>query len=185
MGTCNQKQSIFRLKIIQPAENCYFVPTHITASQGFTLLETMIVVAIIGILTAISTPTLLGYRTKAQNALAIAEIKLLDQEIKLYLVEHQRLPASLSEVKMGGISDPWGNPYQYLKLATDDETKKPKGEDYDKPRKDHFMVPVNTDFDLYSLGKDGKSQAPFTAKASLDDIVRISDGRYIGLVSEF
>jgi len=47
------------------------------------------------------------------------------------------------------------------------------------------MVPVNTDFDLYSMGKDGKSRAPFTAKASHDDIVRANDGKFIGLVSEY
>jgi hypothetical protein len=35
------------------------------------------------------------------------------------------------------------------------------------------------------MGKDGKSQAPFTAKASQDDIVRCGDGSYIGLVSKY
>jgi general secretion pathway protein G len=44
---------------------------------------------------------------------------------------------------------------------------------------------VNTDFDLYSKGKDGKSKIPFTAKASRDDIVRANNGRYIGPVSDY
>ena len=52
-------------------------------------------------------------------------------------------------------------------------------------RKDHKMVPVNSDFDLYSKGRDGKSQTPFTSKASRDDIVRANNGRYIGLVSGY
>lgn len=185
MRMCNQKNTMPRVNISKPDKYCYFVPTQTIGSQGFTLLEIMIVVAIIGILTAISTPTLLSYRTKAKNVLAIAEIRMLEQEIKLYLVENQKLPESLNEVKMGNIYDPWGNPYQYLKLAKNEETEKPKGKDKGQPRKDHFMVPVNTDFDLYSMGADGKSQAPFTAKASLDDIVRTSDGKYIGLVSEY
>ena len=47
------------------------------------------------------------------------------------------------------------------------------------------MVPVNSDFDLYSMGPDGDSRAPFTAKASRDDIVRASNGGFIGPVSEF
>jgi general secretion pathway protein G len=52
-------------------------------------------------------------------------------------------------------------------------------------RKDRFLVPVNSDYDLYSMGKDGQSQAPFTAKASRDDIVRASDGQYVGLAEDF
>jgi general secretion pathway protein G len=80
---------------------------------------------------------------------------------------------------MQNLKDPWGNLYQYLKI----EGKEKK--DVGKMRKDHNMVPVNTDFDLYSKGKDGKSQTPFTAKASRDDIVRANNGRYIGLVSDY
>ena len=45
--------------------------------------------------------------------------------------------------------------------------------------------PVNSDYDLYSKGKDGKSQTPFTAKASQDDIVRANDGSFLGLVSDY
>lgn len=52
-------------------------------------------------------------------------------------------------------------------------------------RKDHALVPVNTDFDLYSKGKDGKSQSPFTAKASKDDIVRANNGGFFGLVANY
>jgi general secretion pathway protein G len=158
----------------------------------------MIVVAIVGVLASISTPALMKYRAKAKNALAVSEIKILEQEIKLYQIENMRLPDRLGEVKLGNIQDPWGNPYQYLKIAENDDAgdEKSKGKDSGieekstdepkgKPRKDHFLVPVNSDFDLYSMGADGKSQAAFTAKASHDDIVRASDGKYIGLVSEF
>jgi len=47
------------------------------------------------------------------------------------------------------------------------------------------MVPVNSDYDLYSMGSDGKSRPPFTARASLDDIVRASNGGYVGPVADF
>jgi general secretion pathway protein G len=40
-------------------------------------------------------------------------------------------------------------------------------------------------FDLYSMGPDGDSKAAFTARASRDDIVRASNGSFIGPVSEF
>ncbi|MBW2429427.1 MAG: prepilin-type N-terminal cleavage/methylation domain-containing protein [Deltaproteobacteria bacterium] len=160
-------------------QNSSFVEKYPHGYYGFTLLETMIVVAIIGILAAIATPTLFTYRTKAKIALAIAEIRIMEQEINVYLMKWDRLPDSLTEIKLGNIEDPWGNPYQYLKL--DGEVDDEKG----KPRKDHFMVPVNSDFDLYSMGKDGQSLAPFTAKASRDDIVRANDGKYVGLASEY
>ena len=52
-------------------------------------------------------------------------------------------------------------------------------------RMDKNLVPINADFDLYSKGRDGKSQQPLTAKDSLDDIVRGNDGGYYGLASKY
>jgi general secretion pathway protein G len=54
-----------------------------------------------------------------------------------------------------------------------------------QPRKDRFLVPINSDFDLYSMGKDRDTVAPLTAKKSHDDIVRANDGAFVGLASEF
>ncbi len=54
-----------------------------------------------------------------------------------------------------------------------------------QPRKDRFLVPINSDFDLYSMGKDRESVAPLTAKKSHDDVVRANDGAFVGLASEF
>lgn len=68
--------------------------------------------------------------------------------------------------------DPWGSPYQYLKLLL-----KSKG----KVCKDHNLVPSNSDYDLYSLGKDKQSVSPLTAKASNDDIIRANNGDFVGL----
>ena len=42
------------------------------------------------------------------------------------------------------------------------------------------MVPINTDYDLYSMGKDGQSAPALTAQKSRDDIIRANDGAYIG-----
>jgi general secretion pathway protein G len=47
-------------------------------------------------------------------------------------------------------------------------------------RKDRNRAPLNTDFDLYSLGPDGESALPLPAAPSLDDVVRAADGKYIG-----
>ena len=52
-------------------------------------------------------------------------------------------------------------------------------------RKDRFLVPINTNFDLYSMGPDGKSVPPLTAQASQDDIIWASDGEYIGPAAQY
>jgi general secretion pathway protein G len=67
-------------------------------------------------------------------------------------------------------SDPWGNTYQYLNI--EDGDTKGKG----NLPKDKNLLPINSDFDLYSNVPDDQSVAPLTAKASRDDIVRVNDG---------
>ncbi len=46
-------------------------------------------------------------------------------------------------------------------------------------------MPINSDFDLYSMGKDGRSVGPLTARHSRDDIVRASNGRFVGLAEDY
>jgi general secretion pathway protein G len=54
-----------------------------------------------------------------------------------------------------------------------------------KPRKDHFLHPINSDFDIYSMGRDGDTVAPLTANKSHDDIIRANDGGFYGLAANF
>jgi general secretion pathway protein G len=103
---------------------------------------------------------------------AVADIRTLDKEIMSYKIGTGELPDNLSDINWGNLKDPWGSPYQYLNF----KNIKGKG----KMRKDHFLVPLNTDYDLCSMGKDGKSNTPLTAKASRDDIIRANDGMYVG-----
>ncbi len=146
---------------------------------GFTLIEIMVVIAIIGTLAAISIPNYMSYIDRSEKSDAISDIRTIEIAISEYVLENGELPDSLDDVGLGDLKDPWGNPYEYLRIDGGDV--KGKG----KLRKDHSMVPVNTDYDLYSKGKDGKSQTPFTAKASQDDIVRANDGGFLGLVSDY
>ena len=147
--------------------------------QGLTLVEVMIVIVIIGILSSIAIPNYFSTKEKARLAATISEIKILEKMIVGYNIDHESYPEALDDISMKTLKDPWGNPSQYLKI--EGRTNPGVGQ----MRKDHHMVPVNSDFDLYSNGKDGKSQTPFTAKASRDDIVRANNGRYIGLVSDY
>jgi general secretion pathway protein G len=52
-------------------------------------------------------------------------------------------------------------------------------------RRDRLFKPLNTDYDLYSLGKDGKTQQKLDHPDSLDDVVRALNGAYVGLALEF
>ncbi len=52
-------------------------------------------------------------------------------------------------------------------------------------RKNQNMVPINSDYDLYSKGKDGRSQKPIVSNVSQDDIIRARNGRFVGLASDF
>ncbi len=140
----------------------------------------MIVVAIIGTLSAIAIPFFMGYLQKARNTRAIVDMKTIEKAVFMFQTETYVLPDSLADIGLDTLKDPWGRPYEYLKI---EESTAPgvKG----KSRKDHFMVPVNTDFDLYSRGPDGQSFPPFTASPSRDDIVRANNGQYMGIASEY
>jgi general secretion pathway protein G len=54
-----------------------------------------------------------------------------------------------------------------------------------RPRKDRFLHPINSDYDLYSMGKDGESVEPLTAQKSHDDVIRANDGSFVGWLSSF
>lgn len=145
-------------------------------TAGFTLIELMIACAIMGTLAAIATPMFQSYMERVQLQRVYSEIRMLEKEIIIFQGTYGRFPADLAEIGLDKLQDPWGNPYRYLPV---------EGTPPGKLRKDHFMVPVNSDFDLYSMGKDGKTASPFTAKNSRDDIVRANDGQYLGLVAEY
>ena len=143
---------------------------------GFTLVEILIAMAIIAILATIAVPNYIRYRDRAKIAKAVSDIRAIEKAIAGYRTDNNTLPNQLSDIGQGALKDPWGNPYQYLPV---------QGAAIGQLRKDHSMVPVNSDYDLYSNGKDGQSVTPFTANPSQDDVVRARDGAYVGLVSKY
>lgn len=161
----------------------FFTIADLKISPGFTLIEIVIVIAIICTLAGIAVPLYSKHIDTAKVARAKAEIKLIANEILLFSIDSNRYPTDLAEIGLGNILDPYGNPYQYQPSTFIDKNGKVKKTS--KPRRDRDLNPVNTDFDLYSMGKDGKSAQEFKPKASHDDIVRANNGLFIGLVSAY
>jgi len=146
-------------------------------SGGFTLVELLIAMAIVLTISAIAVPNLMGAIDLAKIAHAIGDIDAIEDDIAIYQTIYGVLPDDLSQIGDGSLLDPWGNPYQYLNHST----MKGNGQ----ARKDRFLVPLNSDYDLYSMGKDGKSSPPITANPSQDDVIRASNGSFVGLAANF
>lgn len=134
-------------------------------------------IAILGVLVSTAVSAYTRYINEAKNAQAIGDIKTIELAITVYYSDNKVFPASLADVKQNTLLDPWGKPYSYLNLAS----VKGKG----AARKDKSLVPINTDYDLYSMGPDGRSVGPLTAKQSRDDIVRANNGKFVGLAAEY
>ena len=112
----------------------------------------------------------------ARIAVAVSEIKLIGKKIAEHVVDGNDLPDSLNDIGHDQLTDPWGRPYQYLRI--DGGTSPDLNA---KQRKDKNGNPVNSDYDLYSMGPDGGTAAQFTAAIACDDIVRAGDGGYYGM----
>jgi len=146
-------------------------------ASGFTLIEILIAFAVLITLAAIAIPNYLAALDQARIARAVGDIRTIGNGVVGYDLINGVYPDTLAQVGYGANLDPWGNPYQYLNFAGVNG----KG----KMRKDRFLVPINTYFDLYSMGKDQQSVPPLTAPVSKDDIIWANDGAFIGLGSDY
>jgi general secretion pathway protein G len=88
--------------------------------QGFTLIELMVVMVIIGLLAAAVAPKIFGRVDKARQQDAQAQIELLGQALDLYRLEKHKYPttdegleAIRPYLKKDLPKDPWGNNYDY------------------------------------------------------------------------
>ena len=121
--------------------------------RGFTLIEIMVVVVIMGILAALIVPKLMGRTDDARIIAAKQDISTLVQALKLYKLDNQHYPTTEQGLqalitkptsgpnadgwKTGGYldklpKDPWGNSYQYL------------------------FPGIKGEFDVFTLGADGQ-----------------------------
>jgi len=164
------------------ANNCSgcrppFAATRARQARAFTLIEVMLAVAIMSVIAVIALPSYSKHVERARVAQAISDILELNLQLERYLSDRYAHPEDLTAVGAAGKLDPWGRPYVYLNLQIAGN----KG----KARKNKKLNPINSDYDLYSVGKDGDSASPLTATNSQDDVVRANDGSFVGLASKY
>jgi general secretion pathway protein G len=154
--------------------------------HGFSLMELLVVLVIAGILALFGNAMFgnnqidckdpdarLGYIMRAKIANAQGVLGEIAIKADMFDLNHRRAPTSLAELGLSERTDPWGNAYVFTSF---------EGMSGNGPkRKDHNMVPVNSYFDIYSLGPDGKTATPFTSIVGGDDIVIAGNGQYIGV----
>jgi len=114
--------------------------------KGFTLLEILIVVAIIGLIASLVVPNLIGRYERSKEEIAKAQLEMLASAIEAFRLDVGRYPNSLEELISS--NDPkWRGPY----LAKKQIPKDPWGRDY------VYKYPgEHAPYDLYSLGPDGQ-----------------------------
>jgi general secretion pathway protein G len=144
--------------------------------RGLTIIELVIGVAIVAVLTAVAVPQYVGYLKRAELKQAIADIRMLETLIGRHHAEMGTPPDDLGATVDPLPNDPWGNPYEYVRI---------EGGDPSTCRKDKNLHPINSDYDLYSKGPDGDSKLPLTAKASHDDIIRANNGAFVGRAEDY
>lgn len=158
--------------------------------KGLSLLELLAAMAIVGILTVFATYMFGGnglncdepngrpsYTMRAKIAAITADIGEIKLKAERFDLNHSRYPTSLAELGLDGMTDPWGNPYVFTDLT--------QLNGVGMARKDHNLHPVNTYFDIYSLGPDGVTATPFTSTLGKDDIVMANDGNYFGAACHY
>jgi general secretion pathway protein G len=146
-------------------------------TRGFTLVELMLALLMFSILAAVSYSYYGAALEQNKNDAALTDLARIKLAIDNYESINGEPPDSLADIGMDALADPWGNPYVFVNFDV------VHGNGH--KRKDHNLVPINTRYDLYSTGADGRSASPLTAAISRDDLIVANDGSYIGLASEY
>jgi general secretion pathway protein G len=145
------------LSLFRAAKPCYmrFLSARLKSYQGFTLIEIMVVMVILGILAGLIVPRIMSRPEEARRTKAALQIRSIESALKLYKLDNgiypsteQGLDALVKKPESGNApkrwreggylesakvpKDPWGNPFVYL------------------------MPGEHGDFDLSAYGRDGQ-----------------------------
>ncbi len=141
-------------------------------------MELMLAVALISLLMVIAVPGYTSYVDRARVGRAIADLGAISLDInKFSLANNGDFPDTLADANADWRIDPWGNSYEFLLI---DGLNGIGG-----VRKDKNLNPINSDFDLYSKGKDGLTVSSLVPKKSHDDVIRATNGQFFGLAVDF
>ncbi len=143
---------------------------------GFTLVELLVIMVIVGILVIIAIPTFTYVWNQSKVYRCVEEIRILEREILAYQINYGTLPSGLEKIKREKLRDPWGHLYVYDAIPHADKSD---------PYADTISKQLNNDFDLYSKGKDGLTDCKLLDKVSIDDVVRGDSGAYVGLGDKY
>jgi general secretion pathway protein G len=119
--------------------------------EGFTLLELLVVLAILGLLAAIVAPRVISYLGSSRSKTAAIQVKNIAASLELYRLDAGRYPSE-QEGLAGLVKAPpgaaaWNGPYLSDKTALND----PWGHPY------HYAAPgKHGEFDVFSYGADDK-----------------------------
>lgn len=119
-----------------------------TVSKGFSLIELLLVLVLLGLIFSLVVPNIIGRSESGKHDIAQAQIDRLSMAVDTYYLDTGKVPRNLRDlvenpgntsnwngqyVKESLLTDPWGNPYQF----------RPDGQ--------------HGEFDIYSYGRDGQA----------------------------
>ena len=122
-----------------------------TATAGFTLVELLVVLVILGLLAALVAPRVLSYLGSSKTKTAQLQVSSFRDALDLYRVDNQRVPSTAEGlqalIEKPSAAETWNGPY----LSQGKVPSDPWGNPY------HYASPgQHGDYDLFSLGGDNK-----------------------------